>query len=193
MIYAIKNRNGDIYLKMKKMNGDISALEQSEKSSAMKAERAGGNYGAGTKEMQMQNYSKKKELEVQRLDMFDEAIALYNKKDYDNALIIFEEVAALEPKNFMSDNFQTATEVYKVTMYNIACCFSKLGQLDNSLQALKKCMGAGWTDYKKIRTDPSLAEVRTSPDFKAMIDKFDESLINENAIKFVKGLFGGGK
>ena len=178
---------------MKKMNGDISALEQSEKSSAMKAERAGGNYGAGTKEMQMQNYSKKKELEVQRLDMFDEAIALYNKKDYDNALIIFEEVAALEPKNFMSDNFQTATEVYKVTMYNIACCFSKLGQLDNSLQALKKCMGAGWTDYKKIRTDPSLAEVRTSPDFKAMIDKFDEPLINENAIKFVKGIFGGGK
>ena len=89
--------------------------------------------------------------------MFDEAISLYNKKDYDNALIIFEEVAALEPKNFMSDNFQTATEVYKVTMYNIACCFSKLGQPDNSLQALKKCMGAGWTDYKKIRTDPSLA------------------------------------
>ena len=193
VIYAIKNRNGDIYLKMKKMNGDISALEQSEKSSAMKAERAGGNYGAGTKEMQMQNYSKKKELEVQRLDMFDEAIALYNKKDFDNALIIFEEVAALEPKNFMSDNFQTATEVYKVTMYNIACCFSKLGQLDNSLQALKKCMGAGWTDYKKIRTDPSLAEVRTSPNFKAMIDKFDEPLINENAIKFMKGIFGGGK
>ena len=50
VIYAIKNRNGDIYLKMKKMNGDISALEQSEKSSAMKAERAGGNYGEGTKE-----------------------------------------------------------------------------------------------------------------------------------------------
>jgi tetratricopeptide (TPR) repeat protein len=193
VIYAMKNRNGDIYLKMQKMNGDFSALEQSEKSSQMKAERAGGNYGAGTKEQQMQNYSKKKELEVQRLDMFDEAISLYNKKDYDNALIIFEEVAALEPKNFMSDNFQTATEVYKVTMYNIACCFSKLGQPDNSLQALKKCMGAGWTDYKKIRTDPSLAEVRQAPGFKPMINKFDEPLINENAVKFMKGIFGGNK
>jgi hypothetical protein len=40
------------------------------------------NYGAGTKEQQMNNYSKKKELEVQRLDMFDEGIALYNKADY---------------------------------------------------------------------------------------------------------------
>ena len=54
---------------------------------------------------QMQNYSKKKELEVRRLDMFDEGIVLYNKGDYDGALIVFE-VAALEPKNFMSDNFE---------------------------------------------------------------------------------------
>lgn len=114
VIYAMKNRNGDIYLEMKKMNGDISALEQNAKSSGFKNERAGGNYGAGTKEQQMNNYSKKKELEVQRLDMFDEGIALYNKNDFDSALIVFEEVAALEPKNFMSDNFETSTEIYKV-------------------------------------------------------------------------------
>jgi hypothetical protein len=43
----MKNRNGDIYLQMKKMNGDLSALEQNEKSSQMKSERAGGNYGGG--------------------------------------------------------------------------------------------------------------------------------------------------
>ena len=55
----------------------------------------------------MNNYSKKKELEIQRLDMFDEGIALYNKGDFDSALIIFEEVAALEPKNYMA-NFETS-------------------------------------------------------------------------------------
>ena len=191
VIYAMKNRNGDIYLKMRKMNGDLSALEQNEKSSAMAAERAGGNYGAGTKEQQMQNYSKKKELEVQRLDMFDEGIVLYNKGDYDGALIVFEEVAALEPKNFRSDNFEMSTEIYKVAEYNIACCFSKLGQLENSLAALKKCMAAGWTDYKKIRTDPSLENAQKAPGFKEMMDKFDEPLINDNAVKFLKGIFGG--
>ncbi|EEH55744.1 uncharacterized protein MICPUCDRAFT_34253 [Micromonas pusilla CCMP1545] len=191
IIYAMKNRNGDIYLQLRQMNGDLSALEQNEKSSGFKNERAGGNYGAGTKEQQMQNYSKKKELEVQRLDMFDEAIALYNKSDFDSALIIFEEVAALEPKNYMSDNFETATEIYRVSQYNIACCFSKLGQLDNSLKALRQCMGAGWKDFKKIRTDPSLSAVQAAPGFKELMDKFDEPLINENAIKFVKGLFGG--
>jgi hypothetical protein len=193
VIYAMKNRNGDIYLKMRKMNGDLSALEQNEKSNAMAAERAGGNYGAGTKEQQMQNFSKKKELEVQRLDMFDEGIALYNKEDFDGALIVFEEVAALEPKNYMSDSFEMATEIYRVSEYNIACCFSKLGQTENSLAALKKCMGAGWTDYKKIRTDPSLANVQKAEGFKEMMDKFDEPLINDNAVKFLKGIFGGNK
>lgn len=193
VIYAIKNRNGDIYLQMQKMNGDLSALEQSEKSTGFKNERAGGNYGSGTKEQQLNNYSKKKELEVQRLDMFDEGIALYNKEDFDNALIVFEEVAALEPKNFMSDNFETSTEIYKVAQYNIACCFSKLGQIDNSISALKRCMGAGWKDFKKIRTDPSLDNVHKSPKFTEMIDKFDEPLFNQNAINIVKGIFGGKK
>ena len=107
----------------------------------------------------MQNFSKKKELEVQRPDMFDEGIALYNKEDFDGALIVFEEVAALEPKNYMSDSFEMATEIYRVSEYNIACCFSKLGQTENSLAALKSAC-AGWTDYKKICTDPSLANVQ---------------------------------
>ena len=191
VIYAMKNRNGDIYLKMRKLGGDLSALESTGKSSAMAAERNGGNYGAGTKEQQMQNFSKKKELEVQRLDMFDEGISLYNKNDFDGALIVFEEVAALEPKNYMSDSFQMATEIFRVSQYNIACCFSKLGQIDNSLSALKKCMGSGWRDFKKIRTDPSLANVQKAPGFKPMMDKFDEPLINDNAVKFLKGIFGG--
>ena len=111
VMYAIKNRNGDIYLKMTDMDGDLSALQQTEKSSAFKSERAGGNYGAGTKEQQMNNYSKKRELENQRLDMFDEAIELYNGKDFDNALIVFEEVAALEPTFFFCSAASTSAFV----------------------------------------------------------------------------------
>lgn len=78
-------------------------------------------------------------------------------------------------------------------MYNIACCFSKLDKTDNSIDALRKCMAAGWTDYKKIRTDPSLANAQKTDRFQDMMDKFDEPLINQNAINFVKGIFGGGK
>ena len=189
VMYAMKNRNGDIYLKMKKMFGDFSAMEV-EKNSQFKSERAGGNYGAGTKEQQMNNYSKKRELENERLDMFDEAIALYNQKNFDDALIQFEEVAALEPKNYMSDNFETTTEIYRVCQYNIACCFSNIGKLDESLLALRRCMASGWTDYRKIRTDPSLKNVRTSPEFTPLMNKFDEPIFNENAAKFLGNLFG---
>lgn len=192
VMYAIKNRNGDIYLKMLDMDGDVSALT-AEKSSAFKNERAGGNYGAGTKEQQMNNYSKKRELENQRLDMFDEAIELYNAKDYDNALIVFEEVAALEPKNYMGDDFSKTTEIYKVAQYNIACCFSRIGKKDESLLALKRCMMAGWTDYKKIRQDPSLEFIQKQPGFTELLDKFDEPFINVNAVNAFKSLFGGKK
>ena len=56
VIYAIMTRNGDVYLQLKRNYGDLSALEQEELSEAeklFKAERGGGNYGAGTKEMQV--------------------------------------------------------------------------------------------------------------------------------------------
>ena len=62
--------------------------------------------------------------------------------------------------------------------YNLACCFSKLGQL-KLLAALKKCMAAGWTDYKKIRTDPSLENAQKAPGFKEMMDKFGQPLIKQ--------------
>ena len=93
----------------------------------------------------MNNYSKKREVENERLDMFDEGIALYNQKKFDDALIVFEEVAALEPKNYMSDNFETTTENLPVCQYNIACCFSKIGKLDQAFVGLAKMHGE-WVD-----------------------------------------------
>jgi hypothetical protein len=39
-----------------------------------KAERRGGNYGAGTKEMQARNYVARKEQERKRRELFDDAL-----------------------------------------------------------------------------------------------------------------------
>ena len=90
----------------------------------------------------------------------------------------------------MSDNFETVTELLLVSTYNIACCYSQLGKVDQGLDALKKVLLSGWSDYKKMRQDPSLEVVRASPEFNELMDQFDEPLINANAINFVKGLFG---
>ena len=67
VIYAIKTRNGEVYLRLRKNYGDMSALEEEELTEAEKqfrSERAGGNYGTGTKEMQQRNYIGKKEAEM---------------------------------------------------------------------------------------------------------------------------------
>lgn len=46
-----------------------------------KKERAGGNYGAGTKEIQARNYVQRKENERKRREMFDDALAKFKEND----------------------------------------------------------------------------------------------------------------
>lgn len=56
MIYAIKTRNGQVYMRLRRNYGDMSALEEedlSEPERNFRRERSGGNYGLGTKEMQV--------------------------------------------------------------------------------------------------------------------------------------------
>ena len=50
---------------------------------------------------------------------------------------------ALEPKNFLGDDFSRVTQVYRITQYNIACCYSMLGQPDSGLEALNAAMASG--------------------------------------------------
>ena len=35
----------------------------------------------------------------------------------------------MEPRNYVGDNFSRVTPIYKVTQYNIACCYSMLDQV----------------------------------------------------------------
>lgn len=45
------------------------------------------------------------------------------------ALVDFENVVALEPRNYVGDNFSRVTPILPVTHYNIACCYSMLNQV----------------------------------------------------------------
>jgi hypothetical protein len=56
-------------------------------------------------------------------------------------------------------------------------------QLDAGLEALEAAMGAGFEQYGKIRSDPNLANLRKSKKFTELINRYDEPIINENAIK----------
>jgi hypothetical protein len=211
------------------------------------------------------------------------------------ALVVFENVVGLEPKNYIGDNMQKVTDVYRIAQYNVACCYSMISQTDAAIDALKAALISGFDDYKcashslpalqsvaslshcvqhscpslkravtdsvtailrngrlllvldgslgrlkarrtvvchariacptppetqqgatppqttqkctaaltraagawgwdatgrMIRTDASLETVRKDPRFKQLIDRFDEPLLNENAMKVLKGMFG---
>jgi tetratricopeptide (TPR) repeat protein len=196
VIYAIKTRNGQVYLRLKRNFGDMSALEEEELTEAEKQfreERAGGNYGLGTKEMQERNYISRKEAERRRRELFDESLAKFRSGTIEEALIGFENVLSMEPKNYVGDDFSRVTRVYRITQYNIACCYSTLEQVDNGLEALDAAMASGFEDFDKVRRDPNLENLRKSDKFKPLINKYDEPIINEGAINALKSIFSFGK
>jgi hypothetical protein len=192
IMYAIRTRSGTVYLKIKRNFGDMSALvDDSDSSEKMwKKERAGGNYGAGTKEIQERNYVARKETERKRRELFDDALAKFKSGDVQGALIDFENVLSMEPRNFVGDSGARVTPVYKVTQYNIACCYSMLDQVDEGLKSLQSAMASGFDNFEQIRKDKNLAKLRLSPKFQPILDKYDEPVINWNAVKATFGFFG---
>ncbi len=59
------------------------------------------------------------------------------------SLIDFENVLSLEPKNYLGDDFSRVTQIFRVTQYNIACCYSMLGQEESGLEALNAALASG--------------------------------------------------
>lgn len=55
------------------------------------------------------------------------------------ALIEFENVLALEPKNYVGDDFARVTQTYRVTQYNVACCYAAMDQVGPGLSHLESC------------------------------------------------------
>ncbi len=45
------------------------------------------------------------------------------------ALIDFEEVISMEPKNYLGDDFSRVTQIFRVAQYNVACCYSAINQV----------------------------------------------------------------
>jgi len=189
VMFAMKTRSGGIFMKLERRGGDMSVFEM-ERSDQFTTERNSGNYGVGTKEIQEKNYMTKKELEKEREVMFNEAMELFKAKKFDQSLVIFENVVGLEPQKYIADNFAAVTDILKVAQYNVACCYSKINEMDAGLEALEASLKAGFDDYAYIRNDPNLANLREDEGFKPIMDKYDEPFLNENAMNVLKGLFG---
>ena len=56
-------------------------------------------------------------------------------------------------------------------------------QAEAGLEALRKCLQAGFEGFSKIREDPNLEKVRANPGFQPLIEEYDEPVISGEAIK----------
>lgn len=196
VVFAIRTRNGGVYLKIQRKFGDLTALQEEETTEAEKMwrrEQAGGNVGAGTREIQMRNYKDRKENEKERSKLFTSALDKFKANDIEGALIDFENCISLEPKKYIGDDFARVSDICVFSHYNCACCYSALDKPDAGLESLETALVSGFDDYGKVRNDPNLANLRKYEGFKTLIDKFDEPIINENAVKALKSLFSFGK
>ncbi|KAL2929743.1 Protein MET1 chloroplastic [Bienertia sinuspersici] len=181
-MYTIRQRIGPLYMKMQKRYGNLDyayAGELSEKE-IIRAERNSGFISDRVREIQMQNYQRKMEQKESRERDLREGLQLYKNAKFEEAREKFESVLGSRP---------TPTES-SVASYNVACCYSKLNQIQAGLSALEDALEAGYEDFKRIRTDPDLANLRTTDEFETLMKRFDESFINENAINAIKSIFG---
>nr|GMD23150.1 ruBisCO large subunit-binding protein subunit beta, chloroplastic [Ipomoea batatas]GMD26121.1 ruBisCO large subunit-binding protein subunit beta, chloroplastic [Ipomoea batatas] len=163
--------------KMESMTGELSEKE------IIRQERNAGFISDRVREIQLANAMKKREQKEQREKDLREGLQLYKSAKYEEALEKFESVLGSRP-----DPTEAA-----VASYNVACCYSKLNQIQAGLSALADALEAGFEDFKRVRTDPDLAGLRASEDFEPLLKKYDESFINENAINALKSLFGFNK
>eukprot|EP00246_Nothoceros_aenigmaticus_P015048 TRINITY_DN6056_c0_g1_i1.p1 TRINITY_DN6056_c0_g1~~TRINITY_DN6056_c0_g1_i1.p1 ORF type:complete len:278 (-),score=56.19 TRINITY_DN6056_c0_g1_i1:267-1040(-) len=176
-MYTVRQRIGTLLLKMENRNGVREGVADREE---LARERNASSIGDRVREIQMENYLRKVNLKNQRADELTSGLNLYRAAKYEEALERFETILGLKPD----------VKEEGVASYNVACCYSKLGQVDAGLQALEEALEAGFDDYKAVRTDPDLETLRASPNFKELINKYDEPFINENAVNALKNVFG---
>ncbi|CAK9861951.1 unnamed protein product [Sphagnum jensenii] len=177
-MYTVRQRIGTLAMKMEKRYGVRE--DRGVSAEVLSAERNAGSIGEGIREIQVQNYLRKMELKKQREEELTEGLKLYNAAKYEAALEKFETVLGLKP----------AAREEAVASYNVACCYSQLKQIDAALSALEQALEAGFDDYTTVRQDPDLGNVRASPGFLSLVNKYDEPFINENAVNALKSVFG---
>ncbi|KAL8170900.1 hypothetical protein V2J09_022704 [Rumex salicifolius] len=182
-MYTIRQRIGPLLMRMQKRYGKMDESGEMTEKEIIRAERNAGFISSRIREIQVQNYQRKVEQKQQRERDLREGLLLYRDGKYDTALEKFESVLGLKP----------TLDESAVASYNVACCYSKLNQIQAGLSALEEALKSGYEDFKRIRTDPDLENIRKSNEFDPLMKRFDESFINENAINAIKSLFGFNK
>lgn len=133
--------------------GDLAcfdAIELTPAEEQFRNERAGGNYGAGTKELQERNYIANKELERKRKEMFEDALSDYRAGKVDEALQQVPAPPSLPPclrlfLGFWLNARGSIVCMHFVTQYQLPATPSLLKTLPRCPDRVVQCVGVGST------------------------------------------------
>ncbi len=56
-----------------------------------------------------------------------------------------------------------------MVLYNVACVYSLLGEIDAGLDALQRSITSGWAQRQWMEHDPDLANLRAHPRFQELL------------------------
>ncbi|KAG2640196.1 protein MET1, chloroplastic-like [Panicum virgatum] len=182
-MYSIRQRVGPLYMKMERRFGKWDGAGELTEKEIIRAERNSGVVSGRVREIQLQNYQRKMAQKMQREEDLRTGLRLYKDGKYEEALEKFESVLGSKPESSEA----------AIASYNVACSYSKLNRIQAGLSALEDALKSGYEDFKRIRTDPDLENLRKTEEFEPMLKNYDESFINENALNAIKSLFGFGK
>eukprot|EP00746_Dinoflagellata_sp_MGD_P140685 gnl/MRDRNA2_/MRDRNA2_73891_c0_seq1.p1 gnl/MRDRNA2_/MRDRNA2_73891_c0~~gnl/MRDRNA2_/MRDRNA2_73891_c0_seq1.p1 ORF type:complete len:313 (+),score=59.96 gnl/MRDRNA2_/MRDRNA2_73891_c0_seq1:82-1020(+) len=111
--------------------------------------------------------SKPEELDLPDPETAEEAVEqglkLYAAGNVKRALTVFLKASLLEDFNTLEK---------RATYYNIACCYSKLGQTRQGLKALRDCLDAGFEDWETLLADDDLQPLRDDSIFEKLLEYY---------------------
>ena len=62
----------------------------------------------------------------------------------------------------------------RAALYNMACCYAQLEEVDSGLSVLQGLLENGFDDYDTLRTDEDIAPLRAEADFEALLSKAEQ-------------------
>lgn len=83
------------------------------------------------------------------------------RSEYDKALEQYKKALELEPNN-------------SIALYNIACTYSRMKRIEDALDALERCVEAGYRDVEWMEKDSDLDNLRDEPRYKAIVRRLRE-------------------
>jgi tetratricopeptide (TPR) repeat protein len=111
----------------------------------------------GDQRQAIQRYNKALQLNPKFVPALNNlALVTAANKEYDKALAIF-----LDVLNYYPDDAETH--------YNVACMYSRLKKVDESIEWLKKAIDKGYKNWENIKSDDDLDNIRDAVGYKELI------------------------